>query len=106
MALCRTWAGLNRSRFPDPQTNAASAAIAAKKGSIAMAGPQFFTPPKVAPSKSKKRFSLLEANKTLPLVSRIVSDIVAAHQAAASLQEKLETPQSARSHNNVEGELE
>ena len=26
-----------------------------------MAGPQFFTPPKVAPSKSKKRFSLEEA---------------------------------------------
>jgi hypothetical protein len=71
-----------------------------------MAGPQFFTPPKVAPSKSKRRFSLAEANKTLPLVSRIVADIVAAHQFASSLQEKLETPQSARSHTDVEGELE
>jgi len=44
-----------------------------------MAGPQFFTPPSVTPSRPKRRFTLEQANKTLPLVSRIVNDIVKAH---------------------------
>jgi hypothetical protein len=71
-----------------------------------MAGPQFFTPPIVTPSKSKKRFTLAQANKSLPLVSRIVADIVAAHQAATTLQGRLETLKSSKEQNKTEKELE
>src|SRR5262245_30853547 len=53
-----------------------------------MAGPSSFVPPSVTPSKSKRRFSLQEANRSLPLVSRIVRDIVAAHQQITTLQAK------------------
>ena len=42
-------------------------------------------PSSVTPSKSKRRFTLQEANRTLPLVSRIVRDIVATHQRASPL---------------------
>src|SRR5436190_22994579 len=47
--------------------------------------------PAVKPSKVKRRFTLKEANRSLPLVSRIVGDIVAAHNAATQLQTKLES---------------
>ena len=71
-----------------------------------MAGPQFFTPPIVTPSKPKKRFTLAQANKSLPLVSRIAADIVAVHQAASALQGRLETIKSSREQNKTEKELE
>ena len=45
----------------------------------------------VKPSPTKRRFTLKEANRSLPLVSRIVADIVAAHNAATMLQAKLES---------------
>ena len=53
-----------------------------------MAGPQSFVPPSVTPSKTKQRFTLDQANKSLPLVSRIVKDIVQTHQKVAALQTK------------------
>jgi hypothetical protein len=72
-----------------------------------MAGPQFFTPPSVTPSRPKRRFTLEQANKTLPLVSRIVSDIVKAHELATSLQAKLEgSNQNSKDHQQTETELE
>jgi len=71
-----------------------------------MAGPQFFTPPIATPPKSKRRFTLAQANKPLPLVSRIVSDIVAAHTAATTLQLRLETLKTSREQNKAEKELE
>ena len=56
-----------------------------------MAGPQFFTPQKrPAPSQPVRKFTLEQANKTLPLVKRIVADIVAAHQRATTSQLRLE----------------
>jgi hypothetical protein len=53
-----------------------------------MAGPSSFVPSPVTPSKNKRRFSLEQANKALPLVSRIVRDIVATHQNVTALQAK------------------
>ena len=53
-----------------------------------MAGPSSFVPSPVTPSKNKRRFSLEQANKALPLVSRIVRDIVATHQNITTLQGK------------------
>jgi len=56
-----------------------------------MAAPQFFVPPRVTPSnKPKRRFTLEQANRTLPLVSRIVADIVRVHKNASSLQGQIE----------------
>jgi hypothetical protein len=55
-----------------------------------MAGPQSFTPPSVTPSRTKKRFTLAEANRSLPYVSRVVKDLVNTNRAVASLQQKIE----------------
>lgn len=53
-----------------------------------MASSPSFVPSSVTPSKSKRRFTLEQANKSLPLVSRIVRDIVATHEKIAALQPK------------------
>jgi hypothetical protein len=71
-----------------------------------MAGPQFFIPPSVTPSKPKKRFTLAQANKTLPLVSRIVKDIVNAHERATTLQTKLEGQIPNKDRTDAEANLE
>lgn len=55
-----------------------------------MAGPQSLTPKPVSASRSQRRFTVAEANKTLPLVRRIVADIVGTHEEIAQLQEQLE----------------
>ena len=60
-----------------------------------MAGPQFFAPGSVRPSRPKRRFSLQEANRSLPLVKRVVGDIVQTHARAMKLQHELERQQPA-----------
>jgi hypothetical protein len=55
-----------------------------------MAGPQFFTPKSVQPSRPRRRFTLEQANSSLPLVRRIVSDVVRTHSEAAKLQQQFE----------------
>lgn len=55
-----------------------------------MAGPQFFTPRSVTPSRPRRRFTLQQANATLPLVRRIVADVVRIHGEAGKLQQQFE----------------
>jgi hypothetical protein len=55
-----------------------------------MAGPQFITPKSVTPSRSPKRFTLAEANRSLPLVRRIVSDVVKTHDQITAIQTSLD----------------
>ena len=64
-----------------------------------MAGPQFFTPKSVRPSRPRRRFTLEQANSSLPLVRRIVSDVVRIHTEATQLQQQFDravgTPEQA-----------
>jgi len=66
-----------------------------------MPGPQFFTPRSVRPSRPKRRFTLAEANKTLPLVKRIVGDIVRTHGQALKCQQQLEKLAAGRDPKNA-----
>jgi hypothetical protein len=59
-----------------------------------MAGPQFITPKSISPSRSTKRFKLAEANRSLPLVRRVVTDIVKTHERITNLQASLESAKS------------
>jgi hypothetical protein len=52
--------------------------------------PQPLTPKSVRPSRPKRRFSLEQANSTLPLVKRIVRDIVRTHSEVLKCQQQLE----------------
>jgi hypothetical protein len=54
-----------------------------------MASPQFLTPRPVTPSHTVKRFTLAEARRTLPLVRRVVSDVVRTHERIANEQAAL-----------------
>ena len=55
-----------------------------------MPGPQSFTPRPVRPSRPKRRFTLAQANSALPLVRRIVGDIVKTHGLVLRLQAEME----------------
>ena len=69
-----------------------------------MAGPSSFVPSPVTPSKNKRRFSLEQANRSLPLVSRIVRDIVATHQNITALQGKQSAGTTGKSGKTVKAE--
>jgi hypothetical protein len=58
------------------------------KGSRIMAGPSFLAPKSVKRSPVRRRFSLAQATKSLPLVGRVVADIVRMHTELRDLQEK------------------
>jgi hypothetical protein len=55
-----------------------------------MAAPKFSAPGSVRSSRPKRRFTLSDANRSLPLVKRIVGDIVNTHARAMKLQHELE----------------
>jgi hypothetical protein len=56
-----------------------------------MAGPQFLTPQPVFSSRPRRRFTLEQANRALPLVRRVVNDIVQTREQATDLQSRLES---------------
>ena len=58
--------------------------------------PQPLTPRSVRPSRPKRRFTLEQANSTLPLVKRIVRDIVRTHSEVLKCQQQLERSTTAR----------
>lgn len=55
-----------------------------------MAAPQSSKPGSVSCARKRKLFTLAEANRTIPYVSRIVADIVKVHQSMTELQSALE----------------
>jgi len=77
----------------------------AEKGGIPMAGPQFLTPKPVSAPRSQRRFSVQEANKTLPLVRRVVADIVGTHEEVSKLQSQLESNKPGQQA-NLQGRLQ
>jgi hypothetical protein len=66
-----------------------------------MAGPQFFAPGSVRPSQPKRRFTLEEANRSLPLVKRVVGDIVKTHAQAMKLQHEVERQSTAKQQSST-----
>lgn len=70
-----------------------------------MAGPQSLTPQPVFSSRPRRRFSLVDANRALPLVRRVVSDIVTTREEATRLQSKLEAAAN-KEHKRVQAELD
>jgi hypothetical protein len=71
-----------------------------------MAGPQSFTPRPVRPSRPKRRFTLAQANSALPLVRRIVGDIVKTHGLVLRLQAEIERAANAREQASVQTQLD
>ena len=71
-----------------------------------MAGPKSSTPRPVRPSRPKRRFTLAQANSTLPLVKRIVGDIVRTHGLVLKYQGELERLSSSRDPSAVQRQLD
>jgi hypothetical protein len=71
-----------------------------------MPGPSFFTPRRVSPSLPKKRFTLAQAEKSLPLVKRIVTDIVTTHELAVHMQSKIEQTNDAKEQTASQRQLD
>jgi hypothetical protein len=81
-------------------------ARAQKGGLFPMAGPQSFTPRPVRRSRPKRRFTLAQANSTLPLVRRIVGDIVKTHGLVLRLQAEMEHAAGAREQAATQSRLD
>ena len=71
-----------------------------------MAAPSFFTPQRVLRPRPVRKFTLELANKALPLVKRIVGDIVQAHGRASQCREVMDRANGAREQASVQGELD
>ena len=70
-----------------------------------MPGPQSFTPRPVRPSRPKRRFTLAQANSALPLVKRIVGDIVKTHGLILRLQAEMDRV-SGKEQATAQGQLD
>lgn len=71
-----------------------------------MAKPQFSESGGIAAPRRRRTFSLREANSSLPLVSRIVKDIVTSHGRCSHLQASLESAPKGRKRDELEAHLE
>jgi hypothetical protein len=71
-----------------------------------MAGPKSSTPRPVRPSRPKRRFTLAQANSTLPLVKRIVGDIVRTHGLVLKYQGELERLASSKDPSGAQRQLD
>ncbi|MCS7033084.1 MAG: DUF2203 domain-containing protein [Phycisphaerae bacterium] len=71
-----------------------------------MAKPQFSAVPASAPARRRRRFTLYEANRTLPLVQRIVRDIVRVHGECSHLQASISATPRGRQLDLLEEQLE
>ena len=71
-----------------------------------MAGPRSSTPRPVKPSRAKRRFTVQQANSTLPLVKRIVRDIVRTQTEVQQIQGELETLTAARELSAAQARLD
>jgi hypothetical protein len=68
--------------------------------------PKSSTPRPARPSRPKCRFSLAEANRTLPLVKRIVADIVRTHGLVLKYQGELERLPSSKDPSATQSRLD
>jgi len=71
-----------------------------------MAAPQSFVPPRVRPSRPTKKFSVEQANRTLPLVRRIATDVVRVNEEAIKLQDAMELTSDAVAQRQLQKDLE
>jgi hypothetical protein len=71
-----------------------------------MAAPQFSTSHAKHASRPRPRFTLEQANRSLPLVRRIVRDIVNTHEQATQLQAKLDEAASPKAAKAVQEQLD
>ena len=71
-----------------------------------MPGPQSFTPRPVRPSRPKRRFTVSQANSALPLVRRIVGDIVKTHGLVLRLQAEIERANNAKDQAATQTQLD
>ena len=70
-----------------------------------MAGPQFLTPKPTPSAHQKKRFTLQEANRALPLVRRVTADIVRSHEEITHYQKQLENA-SLDKHDQIQEQIQ
>ena len=71
-----------------------------------MPKPSSSAPRSVSPSIRKVRFTLAEANKTLPLVRKIVGDVVKTHDQAHSLKDRVDQITDGKDRAKVQVELD
>ena len=71
-----------------------------------MAAPGFITPQRATRSRPVRRFTLDQANRALPLVQRIVSDIVRQHAVTSACRESMESTTVAKELASMQTELD
>ena len=71
-----------------------------------MAAPSSSTPKRAASSRPVRRFTLDQANRALPLVRRIVTDIVRTHASAAEFRDLLDRAAGAREQQAIQRDMD